>query len=497
MSKRLLVILIFSLLIGGCAVLKNRQSHQKLRTLALQKQYDKALKVIETDSFFKEKESLLLTYLEKGTLFYLNGQYEQSLKLFDQAQELSDKLFTKSLKKKLLSSVTNNNLDNFYGAKYERSLIRFYQSLNHLQLSYLAQKPKDKAFHLSAARANILNWDTLLENYKAQFAGDSDYKVDMMAKLYGAFIHEMIGSRSDKQIARTLYLNAKDILLKNYNLYPSFNNKFKKFADDYEDLPKLSRSKLKKKYIDSTLEAKNLLSFIDKRLKDLKKKNKENVRIIFQKGMIAKKVGKQIKIPLPHTHFVNLNEKTYNILSFTIEVLSIAHGTQPSISYEVPSIENQPIDHDYSLVIKDEKNKLVKEEKLILANPLSEIAYQHLENKIAGVYTKLGTRIAVKHMSAILAAYQIYKSNPSAATKFAASLAYAAANKVIEESERVDLRFWSLLPSSQYLSSFELKKGKYKVFLKGHSKDGSLTLLKDLEINGEELKVYDLRAALP
>lgn len=491
MIKKSLLYLFIIGLLASCSIMKNRQTHKKVKLYALTGDYQKALSLIDKDSYFKEKESILLTLLEKGSLFYLKGDYKNSLISFDSAKELSDKLFTQSLKRKLIASLSNNNYDNFYGEKYERSLIRFYQSLNHLNLSKLAKTSKDRTFHLSAARANILDWDTLLENYKSRFAGDSDYKVDLMAKIYGAMIHEMIGSRSDKQIARTLYLNAKDVLFKNYNLYPSFNSSSSKFVKDYEKLPKMSKSKVQKKYITQTQTSKQLLKFINQRLKDLKKGNKENIRFIIQKDFIAQKKSKKIKIPLPHSHFVNLNQKNYNILTFTLEMLSISHGTHPSISYEVPGIELRPIDHDLSLIVKDAQGKVVKDIKLALVNPLSEISYQNLENKLTGIYTKLGARIALKHMSAILTAYQIYKSSPSAGTKFAASLTYAAANKVIEESERVDLRFWSLLPSSQYMGSSKLKKGEYKVYLKGESAKVSERFIKNIHVDGNKLESFD------
>src|SRR5690606_37876801 len=108
-------------------------------------------------------------------------------------------------------------------------------------------------------------WDSLLSRYTEESLGEDVYKTDLMAKLLGAFIHEEIGTNAEKQIARQLYNDAKDVLFKYYNLYPSFNKKYKKFADDYKKLPKLSRKKIEKEYIEPTDYAKNLSAFIQER----------------------------------------------------------------------------------------------------------------------------------------------------------------------------------------------------------------------------------------
>src|SRR5690606_11079103 len=110
---------------------------------------------------------------------------------------------------------------------------------------------------------------SLLSRYTKERLGESVYKTDLMAKLLGAYIHEEIGSNAEKQIARQLYKDAKEVLFKYYNLYPSFNKKYKKFNDDYEKLAKLSRKKIDNDCIEPTEYAKNLNDFIDERLNDL------------------------------------------------------------------------------------------------------------------------------------------------------------------------------------------------------------------------------------
>ena len=97
------------------------------------KNYNEALKIVNNDDFFSEERSELLNKLEKGTTYYLKNDYFQAMQYFKEAREISDNLYTISIKKKL-ASILNANLDNYYGEIYERSLLRFYESLIHYNL---------------------------------------------------------------------------------------------------------------------------------------------------------------------------------------------------------------------------------------------------------------------------------------------------------------------------------------------------------------------------
>ena len=290
--KSIFLLLLSSLFLFGCATGQNRESVKKLQSFVKTGNFNKALALAKGEKFYSEKRSKLLKLLEVGTVHYLNQSYFQALQSFDKAQNLSDKLFTVSIKGKLASAVMNSNMDNYYGEKYERATIRFYQALCHFMLyqkgSYEAftrveeKKNKEgkilirkievkkvilsakrKRTHLMGARASILNWDTLLESYRAVSAGEPTYKDDILAKVFGAFIHEQMGTRGDKQIAKKLYEKAKEILVKNFGIYPAFNKKYKIFKKDYKKFPQIGFVKVKKKYIDPTPFYKRFTKFID------------------------------------------------------------------------------------------------------------------------------------------------------------------------------------------------------------------------------------------
>jgi hypothetical protein len=516
MKKRLNQIgkyLLILALLSGCATHKSRQQAAGLQNALLTGNIQNAIKLVESKKFYPEKRSRLLKLLELGTLRQINGDYYQSLKTFEKARDLSNKLFTKSISKKALAAVTNNNMDNYYGEIYERSLIRFYIALNHYFLYQvgkyeasfktikiknkagkdalknipIAEKlltRKDKQFHLSAARSVMLEWDSALTNYHSQLSGDSTYKFDLSSRIFGAFIHEQIGSRNDKTIAIKLYQEAKKILFKNYNIYASFNGSFKKFIKDYEKLPKLSKKIVKDQYVKETKFSKDLIKFLEMRIKYLKARNKkkQNVTIITQEGYIAEKRARQIHINLPAGAFHGSTNK--GILSFAGMLLNSTKGTLPSITFELPEVANKKVKKDIKLIIKNEAGVEIRRENAILMNPLSEIAFQTLDNKIGSTYAKIGARIALKHIAAILAAYVTYKNTgQNIAGKFLASAMYATANKAIAVSEMADTRYWSTLPHSLRLTKLNLKPGKYGIYTKTLvNKIMSVTKVKDFTV---------------
>jgi hypothetical protein len=469
--------------------------------------------LVESKKFYPEKRSKLLKLLELGTLKQINGDYFQSLKIFEKARNLSDKLFTVSISKKALAAVTNNNMDNYYGEIYERSLIRFYIALNHYLIyqsgkheagyKIVKEKNKDgklvavkkavpekilsrneKQFHLNGARAVMLEWDAALENYHSKLAGDTTYKADLSSRIFGAFIHEQIGSRDDKNIALKLYEEAKEILFKNYNIYASYNGSFKKFIKDYEKLPKLPRKKVKADYVKQTNFSKELLQFLNMRIKKLKsrKSKKQNVTILTQEGYIAEKRARRIHIRLPGGAFHGSGNK--GILSFTAMLLNSTRGTLPSITFELPEVANKKVKKDIELIIKTKEGKEVSRKKAVLMNPLSEIAFQTLDNKIGSTHAKIGARIALKHVAAIVAAWVAYKNaGKSIAGKFIASAMYATANKAIAVSEMADTRYWSTLPHSLRMTKLTLKPGEYGIYTKTFvNKKISVTKVKDFTV---------------
>ena len=483
-NYRSFYILFFALFLSSCAT-SERKKVAQLRSYLQDKNYHKALKLIEDKGLYADKESQLLKLLEKGAIYYLKGDYQASLQIFDQARDLSDKLYTKSLSKKAKSLLINDRVDHYYAQRYERSLIRLYQVLNHFRLSLKSHSEKKRRRHLQGARATLLEWDSLLEDYGTELAGQALFKKDLLLKLLGAWVHERIGTNLDLNIARQLYKDAKSLLLRNYSLYPSFNGKFKAFEDNFEKFPSLGEKKVQAQFISSTPLGKELRKYIGHRLKNLKKREskKDNFHLFLTEGLIAPKKAKGVNFPLglytlPLSLSQGLDQKKF--LSYAYRVLGISQAADASISFELPMVEMQASKKLLKIEIRrrQNKNKGKAGEKpwsmstsLALAGPLSDIAHQSLQKQMALIKAKAGARLVAKHLVALVKSYWVYHKALKQGTHslFALTLAsqlYALSSKAIKESERADLRHWTSLPHNIWMSSLSLPKGEYEVFLK-------------------------------
>ncbi len=506
-SLRKLALLIFLGLIAvGCAS-RNREAHKKLKAEAQKADYEAALKLVKSDEFYPEENSKLLKLMEGSILYHMNGDYYQAMMLLDQTKDLSDKLFTVSISKKAASAIVNDNVDNYYGETYERSMIRFYQTLNHYSLflkgeyeSYKVENKdaegkvldvkeipakslsaKERRFHLVAARSTLLEWNSLLDNYKATSGGKPIYKDDLLAKIFGAFIHEQMGSAQDKAIALGLFKEAKKVLFRNFNILPTYNKKSEEFVKNFDSFGTMNEAEVLKKYVEKTQHYINLETFIDSQIARLSNNKKPNsVFVLIENNFIASKQVKKFEFPIPVAS-IPASIPGGDFMSFAGKVLNAAAKSVPKIYFEMTEIPFIPAVNDQVINIKDKKGKIVVTKSLATLNPLSDLAHYTLAEDAISNYAKVGGRVVIKHVAALLSAYAIYKKNAATNETFAMLLAggaYSAANKGIELSEQADLREWSMLPHMYSSTAFELAPGEYTVEYKNQTKTEDLGTIK-------------------
>lgn len=479
---------IFStLFLLGCST-GGRGDRFELRNFYATGAYDQGLEFIEKSKYYQDKNERLLTLMEKGMIWHAKGDYEKSSLFLDEARALSNDLYTTSISKKAEKTLLNDTYDVFYGEIYERSLLHFYLSLNAI-LNYQKTKKRDDLFK---ARAEVLAWDSFLNSVKEDRLGRSVYKNDLLLKIYGAKIHEMIGTREDRNIALQLYKDAKDVLLKNYNTYPSFNQHYKDFKKDFEKLAKLSLDEVKKKYIVESELQKNLKDFIDDNINRLTRPEKKNktmkeiktlVTLVLEKGLIAEKVAdksfysldflaKEPLIALFAADVLGLlpSPNSYNPGGAYVGIVVASAALQNiGIGFELPKVINTDVPKKLSLVVLDKDNKEILVKEVPLINPMGDIAEEAVFESSAWTYTRTGFRLATKHGTAIAASFATYKAlgggrkENDFLARNAAVLQYIGAAKAIEESEKADTRYWSTLPNEIRIVDLELNPGLYQL----------------------------------
>ncbi|OUR96512.1 hypothetical protein A9Q84_09185 [Halobacteriovorax marinus] len=525
-NSKFLFSLIILTLVASCAT-GVRELKKNLRTQVRAGQYESALKTLDSSKVLRDSEESQLLYLmEKGAILHSMGHYGQSIQVFEKAKKLATDQYTVRISKKLKTYIGSDSSDIFYGEKYELSMLYFYQTLNHFILSYSEKidelkvveakeqivwnnhSGKSQREELYRARAELLAWDSFLNDLKNERSGTAVFKDDLIAKVLGGQIHEAVGTSKDREIAYQLYKDALKLLLKNYNGYKSFNLKSKEFVSDFDKLPSLGMKKVKQDYISKTKHQKELQFFLktkvltlakklrsrswkrdirpfDIDLKKIKSKRESNVSIVLQEGIIPSKIGEKqyyglgkyldkggasaAIISLFAADVLGLYPppNTYNpagaYLGYNVAKLAV---TEAAIKFELPKIEANTINNHLVLEIWSNEAK-VKEVIVPVVSPLGDVAEQAIVEQSAWLYPKIGTRLATKHAVAIAAAFGTYsalkRQSGAFLAKNAAVIQYVASSKGIELSESADTRQWSTIPATLRIVDLFLKPGTYQL----------------------------------
>ena len=482
-----LLLLSCCILLSNCSKGNYRQHQYKLADYYKNENTIKAEKLVKKNKFLPEEDNILLKTIEKGTAYYYNQKYCNAIKEFNKAGEIVKEQQTKSIGSEITSTV---GVDEgiFYGETFEKSLINFYKSLTNYHIYYRGTcekieepeenekindkkqgKNKDKQninsngeriltnvekqSYLRASRANIIYWDSWI-NSRIVPDDDKYYIEDVLLKLWGAFIHEQVGGNFELQIAKQLYEDAKRIAKDRYVVYQTFNNQNDNFVKNIAD--RYKRSKFIEK---DNLYIQDIVNYCDRQIQRLQNKIKANLAIIIHDNTVSlKKVNK--KTTSTKTILVNASPSVLGMLA----VLSILNTT-----YEEPYIDVYENEYRYFYEIK-QNDRVIKKQSLVLSEPISDINYMNLQEKLSGIQTRLFAGLVAKYIAVltpIAAAYTLaMKSNSSyiqlAATAIAIA-SYAGSAYAIERSAMVDIRQWVSLPANIFIATDSLKPGKYTI----------------------------------
>src|SRR5690606_11210956 len=145
--------------------------------------------------------------------------------------------------------------------------------------------------------------------------------------------------------------------------------------------------------------------------------------------------------------------------------------TEAAIEFELPMIENVPLVQRLAYFVLDEKGVVKKKGTFPVVSENGDIARVVLEEDVVSRYIKTGTRVATKHLVAIVAAMKVYqglnKGNNSGdfLAKTAAMATYVGASKGIAAMEKADIRAWNTLPQAFRMTEVKLPPGKYQLAL--------------------------------
>ncbi|MFC2048862.1 hypothetical protein ACFLR5_01420 [Elusimicrobiota bacterium] len=125
--------LLFLVFISGCVKVYNN-CLQPIKSDVRKGRFDSAISRIEKTQLSKSWKDRLLYNIEAGLLYHLAGRHRKSNLFFEEAEWISDEMYTKSLSAAAASMVTSDNIIPYYGQEYEYLLINYYKLLNYLLL---------------------------------------------------------------------------------------------------------------------------------------------------------------------------------------------------------------------------------------------------------------------------------------------------------------------------------------------------------------------------
>jgi hypothetical protein len=545
-SKLFLLVLLF--ILGACASKMKNQMHE-YRDVYARGDYVKAEELLNKSELKKEKRSQLLLNLEEGTVSLAQDKFDQAIGYFERSLALIDELYTTKLSSKAASFLINDASDVFYGASYERSYAYYFLAKAYYGRYLKSQNKLD----LQGARGTILAWDTYFTQLQRSASAKTLYHTDLMMKIFGGEIHEVSDIKNDKQISLQLYKDAYKILQIEGGLFGLFNSKSIDYIKAYEKALKEGDGPptTSYEYTSAYKDLKNFLQYkilaitkeirgfeFNAQVKELKadpeivkkaQAPKSNVVIVLEEGLIPPKVGKPFNFGIKGAANAVENPTAKNFILtvggdalayFAMEKLGMyptetagagnfIFGYQATrlavqeaaIEFELPMIENVPLVSRQEVFILNDKGEMITHAPLPIVSDNGDIARIVLEEDVVARYVKTGTRVAVKHIVAIVAAMQIYNQlsgrGGDLIAKTAAMGAYVGASKGIAMFEKADTRHWTTLPQALRLSEFKLPEGQYQVAVGNYSGEVAPKehgkILGSIQVNKSEKSIFTLK----
>ena len=478
-------------------------------------EYGKASKLLKKTKIHESRRDILLWHMEKGTLSLGEGKEDEAITHFQTALDIIDNLYTTKVSNVLTSLILNDRYADFQGANYERSYVHYFLAKSYYS-RYLKNGTK---LDLQGARATILAWDTYFTNYQRSTSTRSLYSSDLMLKVFGGEVHEASQIRSDRQIALQLYKDALEILNTQGGIFSVFNQKNDEYIKDFEKNKKRPHPDLFVK----TEAFEDLQDFLhykilaltksvrggdfNNQVKALKAKKEivtraskgpGNVSLVIEEGLIPQKVGRKFNFGLKGAMDAVDDDKAKKFIAtvgvefvtaFAMNKLkltpSAAGGTgsfifahevtkysvsEAAIAFELPVIEEvKPVERLH-LFILDENGKVIQQGPMPVVTENGNLAKVVLEEDVVSRFVATGTRVAVKHIVAIVGAMQVYqamKKNSGEGGEFLATTAavasYTAMATGISSLEEADVRHWTTLPQAFRMGEFKLSPGTYQL----------------------------------
>ena len=469
----------------------------------------------------KESQNRLLSLLELGAIAHYQGLYVKSNFYFFRAKQVARELYTTSIREQIATGIFNDNSASYVVMEYELSLLHYYIAANFLLTSQSERLPaysipeirdgkniifsaqsgaeqvltaRDKAEALTRARAELLDWNAYLREVRERNRGQPYYKDDLLNKVFAAYIHRLVGTMPDQNIARVLLKDADEILVKAYSAYPTFNAKSEEYVEGYKKFEAMGVDAVKDRFIAKTPRYNATQAQIDG-----SQKAQGNVMFLLEHGLAPKRKEKSYVIGLS-TLFREIKDPGLRraveeigahvlielapqfglaFVGATVvgaatgkgekggnpEFLSEALDSAIGFEFKLPMVEYEPVNESYVIRYVREGDSREFTAPVCVLNPVGDIARLNIERRASALALKTGVRVGLKYLAALVPAVLTYKkvNGPDFVKLLAAGAVWMAGKKIVDATEAADTRAWGYLPKWIGIAESTLPPGQYRV----------------------------------
>lgn len=184
------------------------RKNQELMEAVDKSDFKKARRILANDQKFEsQKRNRLLFYFNKGTVLWMNGEFDSSLVYFRKADYFIED-FNKNTGEQIAALLTNKNVTTYAGEDFEKVILHYYSVTAYLMLGRL-----DEA--LIEAKRMLQKMQRNSDKYQSK----NKYKNDAFAHYLLGLVYDAKGEYNDAFIA---YRNAYKIYTNDYSQMFSF-----------------------------------------------------------------------------------------------------------------------------------------------------------------------------------------------------------------------------------------------------------------------------------
>ncbi len=486
---RVFSMLAFAFMLQACGTTDQARINEA-RNFYLQDDFTHAESALYTPEVFKHSENRLTHYYMLSSIAMSRGEFEKAIYFLNRARDAANAVRSDSGGFEWFSSNYRSNPVEY---SYVHSMLVMAYTLlaesggtpawstpqikddqgNTLvdaQARPLRKfTPREIAELKQKARAELLAWDTFLENLKRTYPTQDYYKEDLWARILASYIHGVSSDNNERRTSELLAEDARKVLIKEFSHYPA--------------------SKA------NQVEIEKLLDRLKKR--SLNRKELDTL-VVLEAGVVGKYKVKRFHLGLstlfkhiqnPHLRSmmeqIGIQVLLNQAPEFGLVLFSGAiAGSVPSEDDEnegPPRFFSEAVDRSFGFEIRfptlvfppsDTRVKLsllqpgktAQDFVMPIVSPLQEMVATELKQREQKEMFSKAVSIGTQYLAVLIPAMQAYRAadrEGNTFKKLAILAGYYIAKKGIDNSNRPDLRSWNFLPQIIAAEMIALPAGEY------------------------------------